>query len=161
MGFLVTIKGTLVSATEPVEGVSKSGSAWIKQSFIIEQAGERYTSQVAVEVFGKDRILQFVEFPPGSPVDVDCSVDSREYNGRWYTEVRGISIRPMGAAHNPGTQQQPQPQPQRQVQQMRSTAEQFAQQYQQNMQQQPPQGGYKEWQQPQQPQDYTSDDLPF
>ena len=154
MGFLITIKGTLASVTAPVEGVSKNGNAWIKQSFIIEQAGERYTSQLAVEVFGNDRILQFVEFPPGSQVEVDCAVESREYNGRWYSEVRGLSIRAMGAAHNPGTQQQQPAQP-RQVQQMQTTAQQFAQQYQQGMQQPAPAGGYVQQQQ------YTENDLPF
>lgn len=150
----MTVKGTLASVTAPVEGVSKNGNSWVKQSFIIEQQGERYNSQLAVEVFGNERILQFVEFPPGSQVDVDCAVESREYNGRWYSEVRGLAIRPMGAAHNPGTQQQPQ-QP-RQVQQMQTTAQQFAQQYQQGMMQQPPAGGYV-----QQQQQYTENDLPF
>lgn len=151
----MTIKGKLVTATEPVVGVSKNGNDWVKQSFIVTQQGERYTSTIAVEVFGKDRIMQFVEFAPGSQVEVDCAVESREYNGRWYSEVRGLSIRAMGAAHNPGTQQQQHP---RQVQQMQTTAQQFAQQYQHGMQQTAPEGGYV---QQQQQIDYTASDLPF
>lgn len=133
----VTIKGTLIKTIAPEQGVSaKTGKEWIRQTFIIEEASQRYHVVVAVTVFSREKIQQFTEYPPGSNVEVDCYVESRESStGKWFSEVHGFAIRPLGAARYSGQQYQ-QPAPQPQYQNQPTNAQQFVQQYQQGLQQQ-------------------------
>lgn len=93
------------------EGVSKSGNAWKKQEFICETQGQ-YPKQIAFTAFNTTadnaRTMMVNE-----DYDVEFDIESREFNGKWYTDIRAISITSAAVAQ---TQQQPQPQPKQQYQ---------------------------------------------
>ena len=69
---------------------SRSGNPWTLKTFILETQ-ENYPRKVAIEVFGDQRIAD-------NPAEVDQVVtvsfdlESREFNGRWYTSVRAWKI---------------------------------------------------------------------
>lgn len=76
----------------PLQGgtSTRTGNPWSVQSFIIETQ-EQYPRKVCVELFGEERIkanpLVLDEI-----VTVNFDIESREFNGRWYTSVRAWRV---------------------------------------------------------------------
>ena len=58
----------------------------MKQEVIFDQPGE-FNRKVCVGFWG-DKAQEAGTLRPGEVVAVSANVESREYNGRWYTEVR-------------------------------------------------------------------------
>lgn len=84
------IKGRII-IVHPVEnGMSKAGKAWAKQSFVIETGGN-YPKKIALTLWGEDKINQY-DLQPGREITAHLELESREYNGRWYTEARAWKI---------------------------------------------------------------------
>jgi len=84
------IKGRII-LVHPVEnGVSKNNKAWAKQSFVIETGGN-YPKKIALTLWGEDKINQY-DLQPGREITAHLELESREYNGRWYTEARAWKI---------------------------------------------------------------------
>lgn len=114
----ITIQGVIISTEKIESGVSQSGKQWTKQGAVI-QTQERYPRTVYFTMFG-DKIPEG-GIQVGSVVEVAIEINSREYNGKWYTNVTGYRIQPV--APQPQGYQQPQypqqqmPQPQPQPQQ--------------------------------------------
>lgn len=78
-------EGTVFSVLQLVKGTSARGE-WMKQEVIFELPGE-FSRKVCVGFWG-DKAQEAGTLRPGEIVNVSANVESREYNGRWYTEVR-------------------------------------------------------------------------
>ena len=83
------LSGKVITQLPAVGGNSKSGNAWKKQEYIIETAGQ-YPKKVCFSIWG-DKIDQFA-IKVGEQVTLGIDVESREYNGRWYTEVKAFKV---------------------------------------------------------------------
>lgn len=79
------IQGKMVRLGNLTEGTSPRG-AWRKQELIIETL-EQYPKQVCLVCWG-DRVSDAQNFKPGQIVKAQISIESREFNGKWYTDVR-------------------------------------------------------------------------
>lgn len=85
------------------EGTSAKGP-WKKQELIIETM-EQYPRKVCLSCWG-DRVNEAVNFAVGQVIKAQISIESREFNGKWYTDVRPYRF------ENADTTQAPQaPQP--------------------------------------------------
>ena len=74
-------------------GVSqRSGSEWKVASYVLETM-EQYPRKCCFEVFGTDRIAQF-NIQVGQILTVSLDIDAREYNGRWYNQIRAWKVVP-------------------------------------------------------------------
>lgn len=65
-------------------GTSKAGNNWEKATLIVETL-EQYPKKVAIS--NMRRAGEFNSLPIGTTATFEIEVESREYNGRWYTEV--------------------------------------------------------------------------
>ncbi|MFN3530475.1 MAG: DUF3127 domain-containing protein [Bacteroidia bacterium] len=83
------LQGTIHSLLPEVGGTGKSGNSWRKREFILETEGQ-YPKKVCISVWG-DKIDQF-PMREGARVTAAIDVESREYNGRWYTEVKAWKV---------------------------------------------------------------------
>jgi len=83
------LSGKVISQLAEVSGSSKSGNAWRKQEYIVETGGQ-YPKKVCISIWG-DKIDQF-GLKVGEQVNLGIEVESREYNGRWYTEVKAYKV---------------------------------------------------------------------
>ncbi|RIW18126.1 DUF3127 domain-containing protein [Algoriphagus lacus] len=83
------LSGKIITQLPEVGGSSKSGNAWRKQEYILETGGQ-YPKKVCLSVWG-DKIEQF-GLKVGEQVTLGIDVESREYNGRWYTEVKVYKV---------------------------------------------------------------------
>ena len=84
------IVGKIIQVLPLQEGISKTGNPWKSQSYVLETQ-EQYPRKVCFEIFGEDRIKN-------NPCNVDdvvtvsFDIESREYNGRWYTSIRAWRV---------------------------------------------------------------------
>ena len=69
---------------------------WVKQEVVFELPGE-FNRKICVGFWG-DRAQEAATLKPGETITVSANVESREYNGRWYTEVRAWRINRKSAA---------------------------------------------------------------
>jgi hypothetical protein len=51
-----------------------------------------------MNVWGDDKVKELEKYQVGDKVKISFNLSSREYNGRWYTDVRAWRIEPAGQA---------------------------------------------------------------
>ena len=88
------VNGKLVKVMTQVTGEGAKGP-WVKQEFVIETF-DQYPKKVCCSVWG-DKVDQLRRFQPGDDIKVSFNLESREYNERWFTEVRVWKLDPAGA----------------------------------------------------------------
>ena len=98
---------TLTEVKDTVSGTSRTGNAWTKATAIVTKAEGNYTETIPMLVFG-DKIQQ-AEDLVGKAVDVKFVIQSRDYNGRLYTDVKLQFVAP--ATEGQATVQAPAPAP--------------------------------------------------
>lgn len=77
-------------------GTSARG-AWSKQEFVFEYQEGNFPTQVCMNVWGEDKVRELDKYQVGDKVKIAFNLSSREYNGRWYTDVRAWRIEPAGS----------------------------------------------------------------
>lgn len=88
----IEITGKIIKMLSLQSGVGKNG-AWSKQDFIIETI-EQYPRKICISAWGdKSDILS--QCPVGTEVKVSVNIESREFNDKWYTDVRAWKIEPI------------------------------------------------------------------
>ena len=82
------LEGKIIQINPPQSGESKNGP-WKKQECIVETKSQ-YPKKVCVTVWG-DRIDQF-NLQENEDVKLSIELESREYNNRWYTDVKAWRV---------------------------------------------------------------------
>ncbi|MDR0511292.1 MAG: DUF3127 domain-containing protein [Rikenellaceae bacterium] len=82
-------EGLIYRVLPQVKGSSARGE-WVKQEVILELPGE-FSRKLCVSFWG-DRAQDSANLKEGETVTVSANVESKEYNGRWYTEVRAWRV---------------------------------------------------------------------
>ena len=103
-----TINGRIVKFLPKQEGDSQRGH-WVKAGLVIEY-GDEYPKKAAFSLFGEDRLQICKGLKEGTLVQVSYNPESREYQGRWYTELNCIRLQAVGAGQ-PCTGTGPSPAP--------------------------------------------------
>ena len=104
------LTGKIIAILPASSGVSnRTGNSWMSQDYVIEVPGQ-YPRRMVFRIFGEDRIKQF-NIQMGEDLTVQFDIDAREYNGRWFNDIRAYNIlrgqaQPQAAA--PFPPQQPQ-----------------------------------------------------
>lgn len=88
------IEGRLVQKLGIQSGRSARGD-WSKQEFIVEYKEGNFPSTACFNVWGADKVRELEAFQVGDMVRVSFNVSSREFNGRWYTDLRAWRIAPQ------------------------------------------------------------------
>ena len=83
------LKGKLIQLLPEQTGKGKNGE-WRKQEAVIETQ-EQYPRKICV-TFMKDNIQKIQSFAIGDIVTVHINIESREFNGKWYTNISGWKI---------------------------------------------------------------------
>lgn len=85
----LNISGIVLNILPLQTGTSKAGNQWQKQDFILETGGQ-YPRKVCVCLFG-DNVDKF-PLQVGQSVTASVDIESREFNGRWYTDIRAWNV---------------------------------------------------------------------
>ncbi len=84
------ITGRLIQKMQPVGGTSSKGNTWQKQEFVIETE-DQYPRKICANLWG-DKIDQLNQYNIGDLIKVSFDLESREFNGRWYTDVKAWKL---------------------------------------------------------------------
>jgi hypothetical protein len=84
------ITGKIIQIMPATNGVSKAGKEWTKQEFVIETQ-EQYPRKVMMSVMG-DKVNELKRYAVGNEIKASLNIESREYNGRWYTDIRAWKL---------------------------------------------------------------------
>lgn len=92
--FLITnemeITGRIIAVLPEQGGVSKTGNEWKKQEYVLETQ-DQYPKKVCFQIFGADKISQ-AAIQMGEELTVSFDIDSREYQGRWFTNINAWKV---------------------------------------------------------------------
>ena len=84
------LTGRIISVLQPRSGVSqRTGNSWMTQEYVMEIPGQ-YPRHMVFNIFGEDRIKQF-NIQMNEDVTVQFDIDAREFNGRWYNDIRAYN----------------------------------------------------------------------
>lgn len=98
------IEGKIIQELPMQSGVSKAGNPWKKREWVLETFGS-YPRKVKFHVFGDRGDTMNIEV--GNSYTLSFDLESREFNGRWYTDVSVYQARPMGAVASDSNQYTP------------------------------------------------------
>ena len=101
------ITGKVVRLGGLTEGTSAKGP-WRKQDLIIE-TDDQYPKTVCLTCW-TNQIDEVQRMVPGQMIKAQIDISSREFNGKWYTDVRVWRFEPV-AATAPAAAPQPAAQP--------------------------------------------------
>jgi len=79
------IKAKLIKLLPIVTGEGKNGT-WTKQEFLVETQ-ETYPKKVMLSAWG-DKADEIKKLKIGDEINICFNAESREYNERWYTELK-------------------------------------------------------------------------
>lgn len=102
--------GNVCSLSEPVSGVSQNGKAWKRWTCVMDHdLSSQYPRKVVFTILKEDVYNQLNNLiQQGQMVRAVCSIDAREYNGKWYNDITCFGAYPaQQQAQMGGYQQQP------------------------------------------------------
>ena len=91
-------EGKVLEILPPVSGQSARGT-WERQTVVFEQPNKQYGKELAVTFMNKSQ--EVASLRVGESYIISFDIESRNYQGRWYTDVRAWRVQPV--------QSQPQP----------------------------------------------------
>jgi hypothetical protein len=94
------ITGKLIKILPEQTGSGKNGN-WVKQEFVIETT-DKYPKKVCCSLWG-DKIATLKNVPSDVMLKVSFNIESREYNERWYTELRAWNVEVLSSEGNSGS----------------------------------------------------------
>lgn len=81
----------------PVQtGIGKNGE-WKKQDMIVETS-EQYPKKICITVWG-DKIDGLL-LQPSDDLKIDFDIESREYSGKWYTDIKAWKVEKLSNLEN-------------------------------------------------------------
>jgi hypothetical protein len=89
------IEGQIIQILPEQTGTGARGK-WIKQEFVIETV-EQFPKKVCFSAWG-DKTDTLKQLQPGDRVMVSFNPESREYNSKWYTDLRAWKITKQSAS---------------------------------------------------------------
>ena len=85
------LTGKIIAVMEPRGGVSaRTGNQWMTQEYVLEVPGQ-YPKRCLFNIFGEDRIKQF-NIQQGEDLTIQFDIDARDYNGRWFNDIRAYNV---------------------------------------------------------------------
>ena len=85
-------EGKVLEILPPVTGQSARGT-WERQTVVFEQANKQFGKEVAVTFMNKGQDVSGLRV--GESYTVSFDIESRNYQGRWYTDVRAWRVQSL------------------------------------------------------------------
>lgn len=85
----------------PIQTGQGKNGPWKKQDIIVETTASQYPKKVCISIWG-DKVDGSL-LREGAMLTISFDVESREYNGRWYTDVKAWKVESAGGSSSSGT----------------------------------------------------------
>lgn len=93
-------KGKVLQIMPEQKGTSARGE-WKKQDFVIETSDDQFPKKICFTLFN-DKTSSLENIKPNMEVEVSFSIESREYNEKWYSNVNAFRIERVQEGSAPG-----------------------------------------------------------
>ncbi|MFT4073155.1 MAG: DUF3127 domain-containing protein [Dysgonamonadaceae bacterium] len=70
-------------------GPSRNGGEWKRQDVVVETDGQ-YPRKVCISIWGDKANPSVLQ--PGNILDISFDLESREFNGKWYTSITAWKV---------------------------------------------------------------------
>lgn len=98
-----------ISLFLPVQtGVTKAGKEWRRASVVLDVKDGNYVDKVCLSAFGNELLEDLAAFQTGDKVQVGFTIKSREWQGKWFSDINLVSIKAADGA-KPKAQQVTEP----------------------------------------------------
>lgn len=94
----LTVKGKIIAEMPERSGTGKTGKEWRSKEYVVTEHGE-YAKRVCVQVMN-DKI-DALGLAVGQEVEIQCDVDAREWNGKWFNSITCWKATITGVSHAP------------------------------------------------------------
>lgn len=85
------LAGRVIAVLEARSGLAKTtGNPWMTQEYVIE-THEQFPRRMVFNVFGEEKIKQ-LNIQLGEEINVFFDINAREYQGRWYNDIRAWRV---------------------------------------------------------------------
>jgi hypothetical protein len=91
-------EGRVTEIFDTQSGVGKNGKEWFKRQVVIETE-TRYPTLIAFTAWGD--LCDQAYFKIGAKIEVSFDVSSREYQGKYYSDIKAIGFKPLESGRNP------------------------------------------------------------
>lgn len=108
----LVVKGTVTSASAIESGTSASGKEWKRKTVVVTESEGQYPKSLAFTLMKPE--LVDIKFSKNEPVTIHGNVESKEYNGKWFTNVTAWKVDKEQGNTAP-TQPAPEPAPKAQA----------------------------------------------
>lgn len=81
------VTGKIIFVLPEQSGTSKAGKPWKKREYVLETTEGSFPQKIHFNFFG-DRADQY-PLKEGQIIKLSFDINSREFNGRWYTDISG------------------------------------------------------------------------
>lgn len=85
----IQVKGKFIQKLPTESGEGRNGR-WEKQQFVIE-TDEQFPKKICIMLWG-DKVSMLEKVTEGDVLTVSVNIESREYNSRWYTDLKAWRI---------------------------------------------------------------------
>tara|TARA_R110002012_G_scaffold288455_1_gene481199 strand:+ start:521 stop:829 length:309 start_codon:yes stop_codon:yes gene_type:complete len=92
------IKGNVYQISEVQKGTSKAGKEWTRQNLVIE-TGDEYNPHLSISFLG-EKCLLLNNLKINDEVILHINLSSKEWQGKWFTNVNGWKIDLVGVVES-------------------------------------------------------------
>ena len=85
-----------ISQKLPVQSGQSARGLWERQDFVLEYQDGNFPTSVCFTAWGSDKVKDLGQFQVGDTVKVAFNIRGREYNGKWYNDLRVWRISAAG-----------------------------------------------------------------
>ena len=85
-----------ISQKLPVQSGQSARGLWERQDFVLEYQDGNFPTSVCFTAWGSDKVKDLGQFQVGDTVKVAFNLRGREYNGKWYNDLRVWRISAAG-----------------------------------------------------------------
>ena len=90
----LNLTGRVLQILPLQQGTSKAGKPWKSQMFVLETGGQ-YPKKVPIKLFGES--VDKFPLQVGQEVTASLDLDGREWEGKWFPEIKAWNITQTGA----------------------------------------------------------------
>lgn len=77
-----------LKAKLPQQGGQSARGPWVKQDFVLEYQDGSFPAEACFTAWGQDSVGELARMQVGDTVKLTFNIKAREYNGRWYNDLR-------------------------------------------------------------------------
>lgn len=102
---MAQVTGKLIGVLQEISG-EKDGREWVKGGFVVVTSDDN-PKTVALQLFGQTKLNWLTPLQIGQTIVADYYPESREYGGKWYTDLQCTRIYTVQKTSSAATQLTP------------------------------------------------------